>query len=221
MIDLVVILLVLMLMFYASYSIKSNIYLKTFCRKNTTEKVVAITFDDGPDAMQTPKILDVLKEREVQACFFCIGKKIESNELLVQRMIREGHLVGNHSYSHANRFPFYGRKKMLADLTLCQQQLEAATQEKIDLFRPPFGVTNPTIGNAARQMNLTTIGWSIRSLDTQTSSITKILDRIQRQLHPGAIILLHDVLPYSTVVLEKVLDLLSEEGYKIKRLDLM
>lgn len=221
MIYLIVILLFLVFMFYASYSIKSNIYVRAFCEKETLERVVAITFDDGPDTVQTPKILDVLQEYEVQACFFCIGNKIENSEELIQRIAFEGHLIGNHSYSHTNWFPFYGKRRMNNDLRLCQQKLEKVTQEKITLFRPPFGVTNPTIGSVVKKMGFTVIGWSIRSLDTQQSSSEKVLQRIQRQLHPGAIILLHDTLPQSELLLKMILDLLADEGYKIKRLDLM
>lgn len=217
----IITLILLALMFYASYSIKSNIYLKTFCKKNTSEKVVAITFDDGPHTEQTPKVLKVLKQNNVQACFFLIGSKITNNESIVRQIIEEGHLVGNHSYSHTNAFPLYSKKRMFADLMLCQQKLEEITKETNHLFRPPFGVTNPTIGCAVRQIGMKAIGWSIRSLDTQINSTEKILKRVRKQLHPGAIILLHDFLPQSDLLLDEILKLLKEEGYSIRRLDLM
>lgn len=70
-------LLILSFLVYASYSIQSGIYLRSFCKKRTTEKVVALTFDDGPDPIQTPKVLKVLKEYQATACFFCIGHKIK------------------------------------------------------------------------------------------------------------------------------------------------
>lgn len=219
--DYIIVLIVLMLMFYASYSIKSHIYLNTFCKKKTSEKVVALTFDDGPDAQQTPKVLEVLKQNKVQACFFLIGSKIDNNEALVRQIIDEGHLIGNHSYSHTNGFPLYSKKRMLADLMLCQQKLEEITKESNDLFRPPFGVTNPTIGYAVRQIGMKAIGWSIRSLDTKITSKEKVLKRIRKQLHPGAIILLHDFLPQSDLLLSEILKLLKDEGYSIRRLDLM
>lgn len=221
MIALIIVLFFGGLMFYASYSIKSNVYVKAFCKKETSEKVVAITFDDGPDAVQTLKILDVLKEYNVQVCFFCIGSRVENNKELIQRMVREGHLIGNHSYSHTNSFPLYGKHKMSYDLRLCQQKLEEASQEKITFFRPPFGVTNPTIGSLVKKMDFTVIGWSIRSLDTLQSSPEKVLRRVRRQLHPGAVILLHDVLPQSEVLLKMILELLADKGYTIKRVDLM
>ena len=93
-------LLLLSFLVYASYSIQSGIYLRSFCKKHTAEKIVALTFDDGPDSLQTPKVLQVLKEYQVTACFFCIGHKVKGNEAILQKMVAEGHLIGNHSYRH-------------------------------------------------------------------------------------------------------------------------
>jgi peptidoglycan/xylan/chitin deacetylase (PgdA/CDA1 family) len=144
-------LLILSFLVYASYSIQSGIYLRSFCKKRTTEKVVALTFDDGPDPIQTPKVLKVLKEYQATACFFCIGHKIKGNEALLKSMVTEGHLIGNHSYSHSGLFPLYGLSKMKKDLQTCQCELERVTSQPVTLFRPPFGVTNPTIAKAVRQ----------------------------------------------------------------------
>lgn len=203
------ILCIMFFFFYASYSIRSGIYVKAFCRKNTTEKVVALTFDDGPDPHYTPQVLDILKTHHVQATFFCIGQKVEMYPAIILRMQAEGHLIGNHSYEHSNRFPLFPLKKMVADLSRTQKSLEQITGTSHPLFRPPFGVTNPTIAKAIRQLDYTTIGWSIRSLDTQISSPEKVLRRITRQLSPGAVILLHDRLPESPVLLENLLNYLK------------
>ena len=162
--------LILSFLVYASYSIQSGIYLRSFCKKRTTEKVVALTFDDGPDPIQTPKVLKVLKEYQATACFFCIGHKIKGNEALLKSMVTEGHLIGNHSYSHSGLFPLYGLSKMKKDLQTCQCELERVTSQPVTLFRPPFGVTNPTIAKAVRQLGYTSIGWSIRTLDLACSS---------------------------------------------------
>ena len=78
-------LLLLSFLVYASYSIQSGIYLRSFCKKHTAEKIVALTFDDGPDSLQTPKVLQVLKEYQVTACFFCIGHKVKGNEAILQK----------------------------------------------------------------------------------------------------------------------------------------
>ena len=194
--------LILSFLVYASYSIQSGIYLRSFCKKRTTEKVVALTFDDGPDPIQTPKVLKVLKEYQATACFFCIGHKIKGNEALLKSMVTEGHLIGNHSYSHSGLFPLYGLSKMKKDLQTCQCEL-----------------TNPTIAKAVRQLGYTSIGWSIRTLDTQQSAPDKILARIRKRLEPGAIILLHDRMPGSDQLVKQILDLLKEQGYTVVRPD--
>jgi polysaccharide deacetylase len=211
-------LLLLSFLVYASYSIQSGIYLRSFCKKHTAEKIVALTFDDGPDSLQTPKVLQVLKEYQVTACFFCIGHKVKGNEAILQKMVAEGHLIGNHSHTHSGLFPLYGLSKMKKDLQTCQCELERVTSQPVSLFRPPFGVTNPTIAKAVRQLGYTPIGWSIRTLDTQQAP-DKVLARIRKCLEPGAIILLHDRMPDSDQLVKQILDLLKEQGYTVVRPD--
>ncbi len=204
---------------YASCNIHSNIYLKVFCKKQTKEKIVAITFDDGPDSIQTPKVLQVLKEEQVQACFFCIGHKVEGNEQLLRQIINEGHLIGNHSFAHTFNFPLYSLSRMKKDLQTCQSALEQVILQEIRLFRPPFGVTNPTIAKTVHLLGYTPIGWNIRTFDTQHPPIEKVLRHVRHKLRPGSIILLHDRIPDSDVLLKEILNLISEQGYTVVRLD--
>lgn len=210
--------LILVFFVYASYSINAGIYIKTLCRAETKDKRVALTFDDGPDAVQTSKVLDVLQKFDVKACFFCIGNKVEGNEALLQRMIDEGHLIGNHSYNHNFSFTLQSSKRVEQDLKDCEDTIKQRLNYKIKLFRPPFGVTNPAIAKSIKKLDYIPIGWSIRSLDT-CKSVETVLNRIQKQLHPGAIILLHDPLPTSHELLSALLEYLQKEGYKIERLD--
>ena len=206
---------ILAFLFYASYSIKSQVYVKALCRVKTTEKVVYLTFDDGPNAEQTPRVLDVLKRNNAQATFFCIGSRIAGNEQILKRIIDEGHTIGNHSFSHTNSFPLFSRRRMIADIEQCQKVIESAIGTAPTLFRPPFGVTNPTIGKAVKTLNLKTIGWTIRTYDSNRGSDAKIARRISRQLRPGAIILLHDRLPQSAERLQMVIDTVKGSGYEI------
>ncbi len=212
-------LLILSFLVYASYSIRSEIYLRSFCRKRTVEKIVALTFDDGPDPIQTPKVLQTLKEQQATACFFCIGRKIKGNEKLLQQIVTEGHLIGNHSFTHSGSFPLYRLSRMKKDLQTCQSELERVTSQPVTLFRPPFGVTNPTIAKAVRQLGYTSIGWNIRTLDTQQPTPDKVLNKIRKGLKPGSIILLHDRIPDSGQLVKQILDLLKGQGYTVVRLD--
>ena len=215
----VIILCVMAFFFYASYSIRAHIYMHVFCRKETEEKVIALTFDDGPDKIQTPKVLKVLRERQVPACFFCIGSKIKGNEDLLRQMIKEGHSIGNHSYSHSGYFPLYTFKRMRHDLITCQQELERVIGQPVQWFRPPFGVTNPTLAKVVRRLGYTSIGWNIRTLDTQQPAPEKIIKRIRKRLVPGSILLLHDHMPDSDLLLLQILDFIEKEGFTIVPLD--
>jgi peptidoglycan/xylan/chitin deacetylase (PgdA/CDA1 family) len=203
----------------ASYRIDSGFYVKAFCRKKTSDKVVALTFDDGPDPENTPPVLDVLRQYGVQATFFCIGKRAEEQPAIVRRIQQEGHLVGNHSYVHTPSFPLFSTTRMIADLQQSQQILERITGTKITLFRPPYGVTNPMVRKAVHTLGYTVIGWSIRSFDTRKEGENRIFNRIVKQIRPGSVILLHDRLPGSADLLVRLLDYFKRQGYKVVRID--
>jgi peptidoglycan/xylan/chitin deacetylase (PgdA/CDA1 family) len=209
---------VMLFLFYASYSIRLGVYVKALCKNPDAGKAVALTFDDCPDAIQTPKVLDVLKKYNIKACFFCIGSKIAGNEAIIRRIKAEGHLLGNHSYSHSGKFPLYSAKKMFNDVAECSQKIERITSIRIQLFRPPFGVTNPTVAQTVKKHGYITIGWNIRTFDTCRST-GKILKRVERRLSPGSVILLHDNLKTSDSTLEKIVALISSKGYRFVRVD--
>lgn len=203
-------------MFYASYNIGSGVYVKAICRIPTDKKEVVLTFDDGVDARQTPLVLDVLRRNNAKACFFVIGEKAAENPDLVRRIVAEGHRIGIHTMRHQGTFPFGSSHQITADLRDTRELLENICGTKIDLFRPPFGVTNPHIGMAVRRLGLKTIGWSIRSYDTdKRRSRTDVAQRIERHLHKGAIILLHDDRTASDLLLEKIFEILNRHEYKV------
>ncbi|MEG0500159.1 MAG: polysaccharide deacetylase family protein [Rikenellaceae bacterium] len=211
---LLILLIIVLFGVYASAFIGSGVYIKTVCRMKTEKKSVTLTFDDGPDPKQTPQILDILRENNVKAIFFCIGSRAEANPDIVRRIASEGHTIGNHSYSHSPFFPLFGRKKMMEDLKRCEEVLFNITGERPTLFRPPFGVTNPTIAYAVRKLGYKTIGWSIRSLDTMKIDAT---ERVTKRLHNGAIILLHDNLTGSELLLREIITQLKKRDYEIEK----
>lgn len=215
----IVIILLLFITIYASYSIESGIYLKAFCRAKTKQKVIALSFDDGPHPRRTPMVLEVLAQHQIKAIFFLIGEDAERYPEIVKRIVDEGHLIGNHSYRHNGKFPILGKKRMEEDLKKCESILNNITNQEIKYFRPPFGVTNPTIGSVARKLGYKTIGWSIRSLDTKTVSRTKVLMRIKRLAHPGGIILMHDNREQCNLLTESVINHLTIKGYRFIRVD--
>jgi len=195
-----------------AYFIQFNFHLTSINSLATTEKKVLLTFDDGSHNPNTTKVLEVLKKHDVKALFFIIGKNIAGNEHILQQLVDEGHQLANHSYSHAFWFDVWSTKKVTNDLAACQQLINAY-QASPQLFRPPYGVTNPNIAKAVKKLNLQSIGWNIRSYDTSTNDIEKITQRILSQLKPGAIILLHDRLEYMPQLLEKLIPAIKEKGY--------
>ena len=178
---------------------------------------VALTFDDGHHAELTPQVLDVLKRYDAQACFFLVGERIDPG--LLRRMDAEGHIVGNHTFSHKGTGPFAPVRSMVTDARRTDDAIAGTLHRRPKLFRPPFGVTNPMIGGMVRRMGYTVIGWSIRSLDTLAGPRSKVVERIRRQLHDGAIILLHDNRTGSPQLAELVLRMLAQEGYEVVRVD--
>ena len=163
---LAIVLSITVFMVWASASIRSGVYVRAFCREKTDRKVVYLTFDDGPHPPETERVLDVLRERGARATFFLIGFKVSGNEAVLRRMLEEGHALGLHTYSHAGTFPLLSFDKMLADVNEGKRAVESVAGKKISLFRPPFGVTNPTIAKVVRTLGLQTVGWDVRSFDT-------------------------------------------------------
>ena len=108
---------------------------------------------------------------------------------------------------------------MCHDLITCQQELEKVTGQPVQWFRPPFGVTNPTLAQAVRRLGYFPVGWNIRTLDTQQPTPEKIIKRIKKRLVPGSILLLHDRMPDSDRLLVQVLDFIEKEGYTVVTLD--
>jgi len=207
------------LLVFGSVFVSSGFYMASFCRGNGNRKHIALSFDDGPDPTVTPMVLDVLKEKDIHAAFFCIGEKVEKYPELTARIVSEGHLAGNHSWSHSVFFDLIGSRRMTEDIQKASEALEAATGTKPEWFRPPYGVTNPPLAKAVTAMKLKTMGWSVRSFDASRKSPEKILERIRRKWHPGAIILLHDTHPDSPELVRMIIKEAEKRGYGIVRAD--
>lgn len=195
--------------------ISSNYHVKAFCSNPLeTEKKIALTFDDGPTSY-TLEVLSLLKKYKAKATFFCIGKNIETHPEIVKQIIAEGHLVGNHSFSHSKFFDFYNARKITEELEKTDLLLEKFTFQKINFFRPPYGVTTPSIRRALKKTRHKVIGWNIRSLDGGTKNKDLIFNRIIKRVSPGGIVLLHDTAPHSVFVLEQFLQFLQQNNYSV------
>lgn len=192
----------------------SGYHVKTFCSNPTEkEKIIAITFDDGPTPY-TEQVLDLLDKYNAKATFFCIGKQIEAYPEIFKKVLERGHTVGNHTYSHLPSLGLSTKNQWLEELNVTNNLIEQNSGLKANYFRPPYGVTTPNLAKALKATGHNVIGWNIRSLDAVIKSEQKILNRIITRLKPGSIILLHDTSQKSVNVLEQLLVLLQQHNYK-------
>ncbi|MFS4466564.1 polysaccharide deacetylase family protein [Maribacter sp. 2210JD10-5] len=189
-----------------SFFIRWNYHLTSFhSNKNTPQNHISITFDDGPHQEFTPKILELLKKYNAKATFFCIGQQIEKHPELFQKILDEGHAVGNHTYSHSKSFGFFGAKKVIKELSDTNDLVKEKTGLRMNLYRPAFAVTNPSIEKAVKTLQLHVIGWNVRSLDKTPRTEDMILKRITGTVSKGDIVLLHDTSEKTVRVLERLL----------------
>jgi peptidoglycan/xylan/chitin deacetylase (PgdA/CDA1 family) len=201
-----------------SIKIGWNYYIRSYNGIKTDNKIVSITFDDGPHQIVTPQLLDVLKKHNVKATFFCIGSKVNSNKSVVQSIVNEGHLIGNHSYYHSNFFDIYTTNRMVNEIDLTNNDIYKITGVKPMLFRPPFGVTNPLLRSAIQRTNMISIGWSLRSFDT-VKDIESTYKKLVNKTKPGDIVLFHDTLDFVPELLDRYLLWLKSNNFKIVGLD--
>lgn len=189
------------------------------------DKTVYLTFDNGYEQGYTTQVLDVLKEKEVPAAFFITGHYIESAPDLVKRMAKEGHLIGNHSWSHPD-FTKVSKEKMRKELSRVDQAVQQLTdQEMISFVRPPRGTFNDQTLKWAQEFGYTHAFWSVAFKDWETDNQKGweyAYHSVLNQVHPGAVILLHSVSQDNADALSHLIDELRKRGYQFGTLnDLM
>lgn len=203
-----------------SFFIKWNYHFKSLnSNKSINKNLIAITFDDGPHPEFTPKALELLKKHNAKATFFCIGKHIEANPNLFKEIIKQGHTVGNHTYTHKNSFGFFKTDKVIEELQKTNGIVKSITGLTMHLYRPAFGVTNPRIKKALKVIQLKSIGWSVRSLDTTSLSQKRIFKRVTINLSKGDVVLLHDTSLKTITVLERLLLFLEQQKMESVTID--
>ena len=200
-------------------TVQSGYFVKSIYKGDSNEKAISFTFDDGPITKLTPALLDLLNEYNVKATFFCIGDRIAQNPAIAQRADSEGHLIGNHSWSHSSYFDIFPAARVKEELEKTSNIIRETIGKVPRMFRPPYGITNPPISRAIHQTGFDVIGWNIRSLDTVIKDPEKLFARVTSRIKPGAVILFHDSNPRLLPVLRRVFDFALENEYKIIRLD--
>lgn len=185
---------------------------------NSSGKLVALTFDDGPENYYTPMILDVLKEKGVPATFFVMGQKMNTFPEIMKRIVNEGHGIGNHSWNHPNLSKTWS-SKVRVEIQSTQEAMQKIVGRKSDLFRPPYGAVTKADLVVLNGLGMRNIGWSVDTLDWSGLPADKILEIVHRQITPGGIVLQHNfqdgkLLDGSVEALPRMIDELQAQGYQ-------
>jgi len=212
-------LVILLLVAFGTYYQSRNLTLPSLVKQagtyymvNTQEKVVALTFDDGPDPLYTGALLDVLKEKNVKATFFVLGENAKKNPDLLKRISVEGHEVGNHGYSHS-----YTTSKFIRELDRTDEVIYQIIQQHTSFYRPPGGIISKSIIEGVKDKGYILTLWSIDSSDWRNPGPTRIVRNVVKSSFPGAIILLHDggeKREQTINALTSIIDQLKQQGYR-------
>lgn len=186
---------------------------------DTSEKLVALTFDDGPEDYYTPKILDILKEKGVPATFFVVGRQITYFPDVMKRIVNEGHAIANHTWHHPD-LRYQWSSKVRAEVLSTQQEMQRVVGRNPHIFRPPYGAITKADIQVLNEIGMKNILWSVDTLDWSGMTADAILEIVHRDISRGAIILQHNfqsearILDGTIDALPRIIDELQEAGYK-------
>ncbi len=188
----------------------------TYTRCAVPGPVIAITFDDGPHPEYTPRLLDTLKEREIKATFFMVGRNAAAYPAIVKRMADEGHEVANHTWAHP-LLTSYGSEGVESQLRRTHDAILNASGVAPLLYRPPYGAARLTQRRSIQEtFGYPTILWDVDPLDWQPPrSVKKVYDRVLAATKPGSIVLLHDIHETTVNAMPATLDVFIARGYQM------
>ena len=184
-------------------------------------KQLALTYDDGPNDPHTQHLLDVLARHKVRATFFLIGRYVQQRPDIVRELVKAGHVVGNHTFTHPLLI-FKSARELRVAARNCDRALTDAVGEHSNLFRPPFGGRRPAVLRIAREMGLEPIMWNVTGYDWNATSAEQIERKVTRQVRGGDVILLHDGghrdfgadRSYTVTATDRLISRYKSEGYE-------
>ncbi len=192
----------------------SNFPVIIYSKKNSAKKI-ALTFDDGPHPVYTEIILDILEEYSIPATFFVVGENADLYPEIILDIVNEGHEIGNHTYyhNHLSQMKTYQIKK---EIQMCENAIYEICEYKTKLFRPPEGILPDVICKYAAKEDYTVILWSIDTRDWAHTPVSRMVDKVEKEIASGEIILMHDYVINSKTpdALRIIIPYLIEEGYK-------
>lgn len=178
------------------------------------KKVIALTFDDGPSAVSTVQVLDILKKNNIKSTFFVIGKNLKLYPELGMRIVTEGHVIANHTWSHT--YHFMNPQVAAYEIDSTSNLIFQTTGVKTTLFRPPGGMMNNGVVAYARNQKYAIIMWSADSVDYSRPPVPKLIRNITQEAKPGGIVLMHDGggnRSHTIQALPQVIEHFKKQGY--------
>lgn len=192
---------------------------QVFLQGSSNCKSVALTFDDAPDNLFAPVLLDILAQYNVKATFFFLGTCVHQNPDMVYRMFKEGHIVANHSYNHFD-LTTLSPDQIRTEVQTTQDELQMITGVKTALFRPPYGALNDEVIQVVLSMGYKIILWNVDSLDWMGLTGPAVTARVVTTTVPGSIILMHNAcgstIQAGTATIQSlpyIIEILRSEGY--------
>ena len=190
----------------------------TYKQKKVSRKIIALTFDDGPDPHYTPQVLQILDQYHAKATFFLVGSRAAKHPGLVEAILRAGHDIANHSWFHVNAW-FQLPLQTIREISATRNELQRLSGRAIRYYRPPWGMFNAVTRFACATLGLHPVLWSVSSYDWRTGDTTRDIVRRVCQSQAGDIVLMHDNggapgAPLNTIrALPIILEHLSEDGF--------
>jgi Predicted xylanase/chitin deacetylase len=206
---------------WVSENTNNQFFGTVFAHGGMREPLVALTFDDGP-SRYTPQILDILAKYDVKATFFAIGKNVEHYPDIACRIVREGHVIGNHTYSHPFWVPMETPGQIKSEVDHAETAIQNVTGVSTHLFRPPHGWRSPWMAQMLKKNDFTVVTWTVSPEDWEHISADVVAKRVLSRTHSGAIILLHDGLETKEIfqkentiqALPAIISELKNRGYR-------
>jgi peptidoglycan/xylan/chitin deacetylase (PgdA/CDA1 family) len=179
------------------------------------DKVIALTFDDGPWPDYTVKVLNVLRENNIKATFFVVGQNLKNYPNLAKQVVADGHVIGNHTWHHW--YHFFNQQAAAFEIDHTSELISQVTGAKTTLFRPPGGMLHNGLASYAKNNKYTVVMWSADSVDYSRPNASTLTSRVLKQAKPGGIVLMHDGggnRSHTVAALPKIISKLKQQGYR-------
>lgn len=175
---------------------------------------IALTFDDGPHPQNTVKILDILSKYNAKATFFMLGENVERNNWIPKRIIDQGSEIGTHTWNHKNLNKL-NKEEILNQITSSSNKINEFSNTEVKYFRPPYGNVNEQVKQVAREQNKYIILWNVDTEDWKSKNAEMVTNHVLENVKDGDIVLMHDIYLSTVEACEKIVEELTNRGYRL------